>query len=108
MFQAVNYKVDESKSSVVEATFYMAFHTLLKSSKEYYGALREARVISDNITDMINADIKQRGGNTSVHVFPYRFVTNPLPSFIVILSIKENNSSSFIKEVTCYKVLTVG
>lgn len=73
MFQAVNYKLDENKDTVVGATHYMAFHTILKNSSEYYGALREARLVADNITDMINAHLQRQGANTTVQVFPYRY-----------------------------------
>ncbi|KAG8296955.1 hypothetical protein J6590_045798 [Homalodisca vitripennis] len=69
--QAVNYKVDENNNTIVEATYYMAFHTILKTSSEYYGAIREARMIADNITEMINTNIQKLGGNTMVNVFPY-------------------------------------
>ncbi|XP_046672378.1 NPC intracellular cholesterol transporter 1 isoform X2 [Homalodisca vitripennis] len=69
--QAVNYKVDENNNTIVEATYYMAFHTILKTSSEYYGAIREARMIADNITEMINTNIQKLGGNTVVNVFPY-------------------------------------
>lgn len=51
----------------------MAYHTILKSSRDYYGALREARVISDNITQMIHDNLEPLGKNTSgIEVFPYR------------------------------------
>lgn len=74
MLQAVDIKLDERGNSAVEATYYMAFHTILKTSSEYYGAIKEARLIAENITDMINSDIHRLGGNSTAHVFPYRSV----------------------------------
>lgn len=74
MSQAVDFKLDKKGNSAVEATYYMAFHTILKTSSEYYGAIKEARLIAENITDMINSDIHRLGGNSTAHVFPYRLV----------------------------------
>lgn len=54
--------------SGVTASSFFAFHTILKTSKDYYEAMRWARLLADNITAMIN------GNETSpdaVNVFPY-------------------------------------
>lgn len=52
----------------------MAYHTILKTSKDYYESMRAARLISQNITDTINEYVKSNGLNTteeSIEVFPY-------------------------------------
>jgi Niemann-Pick C1 protein len=46
----------------------MAYHTTLKTSKDYYQALRSARRVSDDISDML----KEHLGSSAVEVFPYR------------------------------------
>ncbi|XP_066902030.1 NPC intracellular cholesterol transporter 1 homolog 1b isoform X2 [Halyomorpha halys] len=69
---AVSYKLSEKgQLAHVQSSYFMAFHTILKTSSDYYGALREARVISDNITNMINTNLKTMGSNVTVEVFPY-------------------------------------
>ncbi|XP_075217206.1 Niemann-Pick type C-1a isoform X2 [Lycorma delicatula] len=69
--QAVNFKTDRSGLSKVGAQYFMAFHTLLKTSADYYGSMEKARIIADNITLMINTNIKKLGYNETVTVFPY-------------------------------------
>jgi hypothetical protein len=46
----------------------MAYHTTLKVSKDYFEALRVARHLSANITDMLSEKLN----SSSVEVFPYR------------------------------------
>ncbi|RZF39227.1 hypothetical protein LSTR_LSTR010321 [Laodelphax striatellus] len=68
--QAVNY-MKENNSTKVGANYFMSFHTILKSSADYYGSMRKAREISKELTDMINTNIKSFGYNTTIEVFPY-------------------------------------
>lgn len=58
----------QGEESVV-ASYFMTYHTILKTSRDYYEALLWARQISDNITQTINAG----GMNPTVEVFPYRW-----------------------------------
>jgi Niemann-Pick C1 protein len=51
----------------VTASSFFAFHTILKTSKDYYEAMRWARQLSDNLTAMINGNDTSNG----VNVFPY-------------------------------------
>ena len=44
----------------------MAYHTVLKTSKDYYSAMEEARVIADDISLMLSEN-----NPTKVEVFPY-------------------------------------
>jgi len=64
---AVTYNRDiVSKKSVPGATYFMTYHTILKTSQDYTNALREARKIAANITDTLNS---ADGGDHEV--FPY-------------------------------------
>ncbi|XP_018568156.1 Niemann-Pick C1 protein isoform X3 [Anoplophora glabripennis] len=57
----VNYKTNpDTKLSTVGASYFMAYHTIMKSSADFYEGLRAARKISANITNTIG-----------VEVFPY-------------------------------------
>ena len=53
----------------------MAYHTILKSSADYYESLRSARKISANITRTIHAKLRLQNRPESeiqeVEVFPY-------------------------------------
>uniref|UniRef100_T1GMB7 SSD domain-containing protein n=1 Tax=Megaselia scalaris TaxID=36166 RepID=T1GMB7_MEGSC len=53
----------------------MAYHSILKTSEDYYSALREARKISQNITHMIQGRLIQQGLSIEeakqIEVFPY-------------------------------------
>lgn len=59
----------------VDATYFMAYHTILKSSADYYESLRSARKISANITRTIHAKLRLQNRPEaeiqSVEVFPY-------------------------------------
>jgi len=46
----------------------MTFHTVLKTSKDYYESMRSARSIANNMTKAIRRKIP----NTTTVVFPYR------------------------------------
>ena len=51
-FKIVN---DTTRAAVPEATYFMTYHTILKSSQDYIDAMEEARIIAKNITEMLNA-----------------------------------------------------
>ena len=53
----------------VTASSFMTFHTILKTSKDYYEALRMARHLCDNLTIMLNQNLE--AGDQEVNVFPY-------------------------------------
>lgn len=69
---AVNIKTQDQS---VDSSYFMAYHTILKSSADYYEALRSARKISHNITQMIQANLRLEGVSENiiadVQVFPY-------------------------------------
>ncbi|RVE48036.1 hypothetical protein evm_007348 [Chilo suppressalis] len=68
--QAVNYKMLNATQASVGATYYQGYHTVLKTSSDYYEALRAARSISANLTETLNRNLKEQGKNTT-NVFPY-------------------------------------
>lgn len=73
--RAVNYNVDRSGVTQVNASYFMAYHTILKTSADYTEALRAARKISLNVTETIRAKMRLNGISetkvTEVEVFPY-------------------------------------
>ncbi|KAL7293860.1 hypothetical protein TKK_0012914 [Trichogramma kaykai] len=70
--QGVNYHLNpQNHLSEVDASYFMAYHTILKSSYDYYESMRQARAISANITQMINANLKKLKYKQEVEVFPY-------------------------------------
>ncbi|XP_017762316.1 PREDICTED: Niemann-Pick C1 protein isoform X5 [Eufriesea mexicana] len=70
--QGVNYITDpETGLSKVGASYFMAYHTILKTSADYYESMRAARALSANITDMINSYLKNISDSSTVEVFPY-------------------------------------
>lgn len=50
----------------VGATYFMTYHTVLRTSTDYIDALRKARLVASNITRSMGA----KGSN--YRVFPYR------------------------------------
>ena len=53
----------------------MAYHSMMKSSKDYYEAIRMARVIADNLTEHLNMMVDKSDESVRYEVFPYRCVT---------------------------------
>lgn len=49
----------------------MTYHTILKTSYDYYESMRQARAITANISDMLNAKLQEYGYEERVEVFPY-------------------------------------
>ncbi|KAM7354023.1 Niemann-Pick type C-1a isoform 3-T3 [Cochliomyia hominivorax] len=72
----VRYKyLSQSNETSVESSYFMAYHSILKSSEDYYFALRSARKIAANITHMIQGRLLSHGvpfeEAIQVEVFPY-------------------------------------
>ncbi|XP_044253675.1 NPC intracellular cholesterol transporter 1 isoform X1 [Tribolium madens] len=66
--QGVNYVTNKTTQlSQVGASYFMAYHTILKTSKDYYESMRAARKVSANITKTINTKIP----SSNIEVFPY-------------------------------------
>ncbi|KAK0092687.1 hypothetical protein PV326_000847, partial [Microctonus aethiopoides] len=70
--QGVNYITNPANNlSTVGASYFMSYHSILKSSADYYESMREARKVSANITAMLNENLKLNNQNTTAEVFPY-------------------------------------
>nr|CAD7400315.1 unnamed protein product [Timema poppensis] len=68
----VNYHLtDNNNTAIVTANYFAAFHTILKTSSDYYESIRAARKLSDNISLTINTRLRAAGQNTTIKVFPY-------------------------------------
>ncbi|XP_058807080.1 NPC intracellular cholesterol transporter 1 isoform X2 [Phymastichus coffea] len=68
----VNYKLNaKTRLAQVEASYFMAYHTILKTSYDYYESMRQARLVSANITNMLNTNLQKYGYKEEVEVFPY-------------------------------------
>eukprot|EP00092_Neocalanus_flemingeri_P034693 GFUD01037748.1.p1 GENE.GFUD01037748.1~~GFUD01037748.1.p1 ORF type:complete len:796 (-),score=140.04 GFUD01037748.1:17-2356(-) len=61
-------RLNTSFKYAVASSNMMAFHTILRTSEDYYTALRRARELTDSITETINAN---RTEDEKVNVFPY-------------------------------------
>jgi Niemann-Pick C1 protein len=53
-------------------SYFMAYHTTLKVSEDFYEALRSARRVTDEISNML----KEHLGSSAVEVFPYRYTVS--------------------------------
>ncbi|KAL9926014.1 NPC intracellular cholesterol transporter 1 isoform X2 [Glossina fuscipes] len=73
--KAVRYHQRPDNDSIVDASYFMAYHSILKTSADYYLALRSARKLSANITHMIQGRLMSQGvpfeQALKVEVFPY-------------------------------------
>lgn len=47
-------KSNSDMSSRATASYFMTYHTILKTSQDYTEAMKEARMIAANITDTLN------------------------------------------------------
>ena len=66
--QGLNYVLDDESKSHAMDSYFMGYHTTLKTSKDYFEALRVARRVSDDITHMLKIETR----SSAVEVFPYR------------------------------------
>ncbi|XP_037082633.1 NPC intracellular cholesterol transporter 1-like [Pollicipes pollicipes] len=65
---AVNVVKDADNKTNVGASYFMAYHTILKTSVDFYSALEWARNITDDMTRALN---EASGGTNQQQVFPY-------------------------------------
>jgi Niemann-Pick C1 protein len=61
--------LDDQGFGVVGDTYFMGYHTPLRTSHDFYEALRSVR----DITDKLNEEFKDVNG-TVIEMFPYRLV----------------------------------
>jgi len=67
------------KNNSTGPNYFMTFHTVLKTSKDYYEAMRSARSIANNMTDTL----RNKSSNTTTTVFPYRLVLTYYQHFLL-------------------------
>lgn len=65
--QGLNYFLDDESKAHPMDSYFMAYHTTLKTSKDYFEALRAARRVSQDISNML----KEHLNSSAVEVFPY-------------------------------------
>ncbi|KAF4521963.1 hypothetical protein B566_EDAN009491 [Ephemera danica] len=65
--QGVNYVVDEKGVAKTEDTYFMGYHTVLRTSEDYYEALRSARMVAAKYMNDIHTDETFK----NIEVFPY-------------------------------------
>lgn len=73
---AVNlHNKNDHSSEIVGSSYFMTYHTILKTSSDYFEALRAARKVSGNITRTIQASMRLANRDEmeiqEVEVFPY-------------------------------------
>lgn len=72
---AVDLSNSNQNNNQVIASYFMTYHTILKTSSDYFEALRGARKISKNITETIRNSLRVAGRSElevqQIEVFPY-------------------------------------
>jgi len=63
----VNYVLDDEGFGTVGDTYFMGYHTPLRTSHDFYEALRSVRDVSSKL----NNDFRDLNG-TKIEIFPYR------------------------------------
>uniref|UniRef100_T1IKK3 SSD domain-containing protein n=1 Tax=Strigamia maritima TaxID=126957 RepID=T1IKK3_STRMM len=62
---------DKNNNTKIGATYFMTYHTILKTSRDYYSALQSARRIANKITNTINENLRTENNTKKFEVFPY-------------------------------------
>lgn len=68
---AVNYNMFNRSQAKIGATYYQGYHTVLKTSQDYYTALRAARSVAANLTETLQRSLREAGKPGTPTVFPY-------------------------------------
>ncbi|XP_018008621.1 NPC intracellular cholesterol transporter 1 isoform X3 [Hyalella azteca] len=87
----------------VGASYFMTYHTILRTSRDYYKALEHAREIADNITKEIN--LNRPMNSSTVEVFPYSVFYVYYEQYLTVF--QEAASSVFICVATVFLVMLV-
>ncbi|XP_050534244.1 NPC intracellular cholesterol transporter 1 isoform X2 [Daktulosphaira vitifoliae] len=75
------------RNDTVGASYFMTFHSVLRTSKDFFESLRSARIISENMTNTI----RQIKPNTTAKVFPYSVFYVFYEQYLTIWSVCFNN-----------------
>ncbi|XP_033109697.1 NPC intracellular cholesterol transporter 1-like [Anneissia japonica] len=62
---------DDANKTEVGATYFMTYHSILKTSADYIAALRQAREVAENITTMMN---HTNADGSYFDVYPYSII----------------------------------
>ena len=65
--QGLNYEFDEDGKLVILDSYFMAYHSVVKTSKDYYTALDNARKMAANVSEVISDTLGK-----PIEIFPYR------------------------------------
>lgn len=68
--QAVKRTINKENYYEIKATYFMTYHTVLKTSEDYYHALQSARMVAANISRTLNSALNDTI-NSAIEVFPY-------------------------------------
>lgn len=80
---AYSNSLDRTPDSIQAASFF-AFHKVLKTSKDFYEALRMARLLSDNITEAIGVDGVNVFAYSPVYVFYEQYLDTVSNTFFSV------------------------
>ncbi|KAK3908856.1 NPC intracellular cholesterol transporter 1 [Frankliniella fusca] len=78
----VNYVLDQYGRADVGASYFMGYHTPVRTSADYYDALRAARKICDKVESAINSQLQLP---EPVRVFPYSIFYVYYEQYLTIL-----------------------
>lgn len=67
--------------SLIKASHYMAYHTVLSTSNDFVNAMISANQISAMITQVLN---NNSNSDVKFEVFPYRYGLNLEPFWVVL------------------------
>ncbi|GLV43405.1 Niemann-Pick type C-1a [Carabus blaptoides fortunei] len=72
---SVNYELDDNGAATILDSYITSYHSVLRNSKDYYEALRHARIIADNLTQTINTNGVEVFAYSVFYVFFEQYLT---------------------------------
>lgn len=104
---AVNLLTKQNSTEIagVGANFFMTYHTILRTSRDYYMALEEARIIALNISAELKLGRNATSSTPPLEVFPYSVFYVFYEQYLTIFS--EAAASMFISVATVFLVMLV-
>lgn len=63
----------ENNSKILIDSAFSSYHVPLKDSKDFIGSMKSARLIAQNIEDMLNSNLRSQPKEEKLQVFPYCF-----------------------------------
>uniref|UniRef100_A0A6G1S848 Niemann-Pick C1 protein n=1 Tax=Aceria tosichella TaxID=561515 RepID=A0A6G1S848_9ACAR len=68
-----NVMRNENNSKILIDSAFSSYHVPLKDSKDFIESMKSARLIAQNIEDMLNSNLRSQSTKEKLHVFPYCF-----------------------------------